>query len=29
MNFMFETLSSSTPFERALAAYFAKREKLF
>lgn len=29
LHFMFETLSTSTPFERALAAYFAKREKLF
>ena len=29
LHFMFVSLYTSTTFERALAAYFAKREKLF
>ena len=29
MNMTFETLSTGTPFDRALLAYFHKRERLF
>ncbi len=29
MNIMFETISTKTPFERALMAYFTKREEMF
>ena len=29
MNIMFETISTSSPFERSLLAYFTKREELF
>jgi len=29
MNMGFETLNTGTPFDRALLAYFHKREKLF
>jgi hypothetical protein len=29
MNMSFETLSTDTPFDRALLAYFHKRERMF